>query len=170
MISIFFNRVFRAIKIDVDLYEEVEKDKFSRSFPSTMDKLKDLPETNILASDEEAIPFELVFKDKKSIKNLLHGSGSDIDKFGTQYIGTGEKAQANGWGLYFAQLFGVSKYYKEKDFKSVQASFGKKGKNLFEFNQPLSKDIDLDTLFELQDNPFLAVSYTHLTLPTKRIV
>ena len=27
MISIFLNRVFRAIKIDVDLYEEVEKDK-----------------------------------------------------------------------------------------------------------------------------------------------
>ena len=27
MISIFLNRVFRAIKIDIDLYEEVEKDK-----------------------------------------------------------------------------------------------------------------------------------------------
>ena len=27
MITIFFNRVFRAIKIDIDLYEEVEKDK-----------------------------------------------------------------------------------------------------------------------------------------------
>ena len=27
MISIFINRVFRAIKIDIDLYEEVEKDK-----------------------------------------------------------------------------------------------------------------------------------------------
>jgi len=27
MISIFFNRVFRAIKIDIDLYEEVEVDK-----------------------------------------------------------------------------------------------------------------------------------------------
>jgi hypothetical protein len=27
MINLFFNRVFRAIKIDIDLYEEVEKDK-----------------------------------------------------------------------------------------------------------------------------------------------
>ena len=27
MINIFFNRVFRAIKIDIELYEEVEKDK-----------------------------------------------------------------------------------------------------------------------------------------------
>ena len=27
MISIFLDRVFRAIKIDADLYEEVEKDK-----------------------------------------------------------------------------------------------------------------------------------------------
>ena len=27
MISLFVNRIFRAIKIDIDLYEEVEKDK-----------------------------------------------------------------------------------------------------------------------------------------------
>ena len=27
MINLFINRVFRAIKIDIDLYEEVEKDK-----------------------------------------------------------------------------------------------------------------------------------------------
>ena len=27
MMNNFFNRVFRAIKIDVDLYEEVERDK-----------------------------------------------------------------------------------------------------------------------------------------------
>ena len=27
MINLFFNRVFRAIKIDIDLFEEVEKDK-----------------------------------------------------------------------------------------------------------------------------------------------
>ena len=27
MINLFINRIFRAIKIDIDLYEEVEKDK-----------------------------------------------------------------------------------------------------------------------------------------------
>ena len=27
MINIFLNRIFRAIKIDIDLFEEVEKDK-----------------------------------------------------------------------------------------------------------------------------------------------
>ena len=27
MINIFFNRIFRAIKIDIELFEEVEKDK-----------------------------------------------------------------------------------------------------------------------------------------------
>ena len=27
MINLFFNRVFRAIKIDIELFEEVEKDK-----------------------------------------------------------------------------------------------------------------------------------------------
>ena len=27
MINLFLNRIFRAIKIDIDLFEEVEKDK-----------------------------------------------------------------------------------------------------------------------------------------------
>ena len=27
MINLFINRIFRAIKIDIELYEEVEKDK-----------------------------------------------------------------------------------------------------------------------------------------------
>ena len=27
MINLFFNRIFRAINIDIDLYEEEEKDK-----------------------------------------------------------------------------------------------------------------------------------------------
>ena len=127
---------------DPNVQEEVEKDKFSRSFPSTMDKLKDYPETNILASEEEAIPFELVFKDKKRIKNMLHGSGSDIDKFSTKYIGTGEGMQANGWGLYFAQLLGVAKNYRDKDFKKIQAFYGKTGKNRFQFEQPLFAGVD----------------------------
>ena len=73
---------------------------------------------------------------------MLHGSGSDIDKFSTEYIGTGEGTQANGWGLYFAQQLGVAKNYRDKDFKKIQAFYGKKGKNRFEFEQPLFAGAD----------------------------
>ena len=42
-----------------------------------------------------------------------HGSPYKFDKFTTDKIGTGEGAQAYGWGLYFAGNKEVAKYYKE---------------------------------------------------------
>lgn len=41
-----------------------------------------------------------------------HGSPYDHNKFTTAKIGTGEGAQAYGWGLYFAQAKEVAEYYK----------------------------------------------------------
>lgn len=43
-----------------------------------------------------------------------HGSAIDFDKFNVEYIGTGEGAQAHGWGLYFALKDSTAKGYNEK--------------------------------------------------------
>ncbi len=43
-----------------------------------------------------------------------HGSPHKFDKFSLDAIGTGEGAQAYGWGLYFAGKKDVAEYYKEK--------------------------------------------------------
>jgi hypothetical protein len=43
-----------------------------------------------------------------------HGSPHKFDKFTTDAMGTGEGAQAYGWGLYFAGNKAVAKYYQEK--------------------------------------------------------
>lgn len=43
-----------------------------------------------------------------------HGTPHKVDKFSTDKIGTGEGAQAYGWGLYFAESVDVAKEYKEK--------------------------------------------------------
>lgn len=42
-----------------------------------------------------------------------HGSGVDFDKFQTRFVGTGEKAQAFGWGLYFSDLLDIAEFYRE---------------------------------------------------------
>ncbi|MFZ9958971.1 MAG: hypothetical protein ACO3GP_01165 [Candidatus Limnocylindrus sp.] len=42
-----------------------------------------------------------------------HGTPHKVDKFSTDKIGTGEGAQAYGWGLYFAQAKDVADTYKE---------------------------------------------------------
>lgn len=43
-----------------------------------------------------------------------HGSPHEFDKFDLGAIGSGEGAQAHGWGLYFAQDRKVSERYREK--------------------------------------------------------
>ena len=41
-----------------------------------------------------------------------HGTPHDFDKFSTAFMGSGEGAQAYGWGLYFAGKKEVAEYYK----------------------------------------------------------
>jgi hypothetical protein len=43
----------------------------------------------------------------------FHGTPHKVDKFSTAKIGTGEGAQVYGWGLYFAEKFGVAKKYRD---------------------------------------------------------
>lgn len=51
-----------------------------------------------------------------------HGTPHKVDKFTTAKIGTGEGAQAYGWGLYFAEIRSVARMYQkrltERDFIS----------------------------------------------------
>ena len=43
--------------------------------------------------------------------NAYHGSPHSFDKFSTQHMGTGEGAQAFGWGLYFTELEDIADRY-----------------------------------------------------------
>jgi len=43
-----------------------------------------------------------------------HGSPHIFDRFSLDKVGTGEGAQAFGWGLYFAGRKGVAKFYRDK--------------------------------------------------------
>lgn len=46
--------------------------------------------------------------------SAFHGTPWNVDRFSTEFIGTGEGRQAFGWGLYFAQDIEVAKGYAEK--------------------------------------------------------
>lgn len=47
-------------------------------------------------------------------QSAYHGTPHKFDEFSTENIGTGEGAQAHGWGLYFAENKDVSEGYREK--------------------------------------------------------
>lgn len=44
----------------------------------------------------------------------FHGTPHDFNEFSTDHVGTGEGAQAYGWGLYFASSEAVGRHYREK--------------------------------------------------------
>ncbi len=52
-----------------------------------------------------------------TITGRFHGTAADVQQFRTKYIGTGEGAQAYGWGLYFSELRNVAEEYKKSDVK-----------------------------------------------------
>jgi hypothetical protein len=51
------------------------------------------------------------------IAGTWHGTAADFRKFNTDFMGTGEGAQAYGWGIYLAQRLGIAKGYFEQDVK-----------------------------------------------------
>ncbi len=55
----------------------------------------------------------LVPKGKVRASFAHHGTGADLKgrKFNLDFIGTGEGAQAYGWGIYFAELLNIGQFY-----------------------------------------------------------
>ena len=49
----------------------------------------------------------------------FHGSGADFDQFEIDKIGTGEGAQAYGYGLYFTDSEDIAKFYKDMMARNV---------------------------------------------------
>lgn len=77
-----------------------------------------------------------------------HGSPYDFDKFDLGAIGTGEGAQAHGWGLYFAKKKTVSKNYQ----KVLSKRLGTTSPKLFKVEIPDEKImLDEDKYFKEQN-------------------
>jgi hypothetical protein len=60
----------------------------------------------------------------KSQVDAYHGTGYEFDKFSAKKIGTGEGAQAFGWGLYFTDVKEIANEYAKKiSFKNTVDNF-----------------------------------------------
>jgi hypothetical protein len=73
----------------------------SRAIPADASKIVQMPDGA-----------QLVGPTTFSIR-AYHGTPHKVDKFTTAKIGTGEGAQAYGWGLYFAEALNVAKTYSD---------------------------------------------------------
>jgi hypothetical protein len=87
-----------GLAADVDMYM---RDPESRNIP------------NYLLTASGVLPFLPAASQVRQGIKAYHGSPHDFDRFSTDYIDTGEGAQAYGRGLYFAEREGTAKSYRE---------------------------------------------------------
>jgi hypothetical protein len=68
---------------------------------------------------------------KVALLRAFHGTPHrGIDKFSTDFIGTGEGNQSFGWGLYFSGLKEIGEYYRKALAGASQPRFKKDGKTI----------------------------------------
>jgi len=77
------------------------------------------PLLNVDAAPTEGIANVVPPTDTDSGIIAFHGSGADFDQFKLSKIGTGEGAQAFGYGLYFTDSEDIAKFYKNKISEGV---------------------------------------------------
>jgi len=70
------------------------------------------PDPAIAAAGDAVAKFRAPTKNQPGTI-AFHGSGADFDEFQVKYIGTGEGAQAYGYGLYFTESEDIAKYYRD---------------------------------------------------------
>lgn len=80
-------------------------------------------------------------------QSAYHGTPHKFDNFSTEHIGSGEGAQAHGWGLYFASNKDISENYRKDLLESYNnmSSFKYKG-------QPVEEENLRTALYRLKKN------------------
>ena len=90
----------------------------------------------------------------------FHGSGADFDEFRLEMIGTGEGAQAYGYGLYFTDSEDIARFYKDALTEPGGVPLTYKGKRL---DTPYTNEIEerfadeLAGLTEVEKDDFVTV-------------
>ncbi len=84
-------------------------------------------------------------EDSEFLQTVFHGSPFSFDEFDMAQIGTGEGAQAYGWGLYFAEEQDVATRYVPRDFDSEQEMLSRY-KAAEQANDPLAMEMWEDAM------------------------
>lgn len=95
-------------RYDLQTQQEAKQLLEEGKMPFSMSRAKPADASNVIELPDGA---QMVGPTMFSI-TAYHGTPHKVDKFSLSKIGTGEGAQAYGWGLYFAENQGVAKQYQ----------------------------------------------------------
>ncbi len=119
-LSDFFKKVGDRLGIK-NLTPDEKFEKFVRSAAGDLLGGKEIKES---AKNDGSARFQ--------VDDIYHGSPYSFDKFTTSKMGTGEGAQAFGWGLYFTDVKGIAEGYANALAKAKfdSKSFGKENEGI----------------------------------------
>ena len=81
----------------------------------------------------------------------FHGSGTDFDQFKLEKIGTGEGAQAFGYGLYFTDKEDIAKFYRDSVGAGNEVTY--KGKVIQDLDQDFADENNIAHMAGQQETP-----------------
>ena len=81
----------------------------------------------------------------------FHGSGADFDEFKLEKIGTGEGAQAFGYGLYFTDKEDIAKFYRDSVGAGNEVTY--KGKVIQDLDQDFADENNIAHMAGQQETP-----------------
>ena len=81
----------------------------------------------------------------------FHGSGADFDEFKVEKIGTGEGAQAFGYGLYFTDKEDIAKFYRDSVGAGNEVTY--KGKIIQDLDQDYADENNIAHMAGQQETP-----------------
>jgi hypothetical protein len=122
--------------------EKIERDKWTTDLPLVQNALAEAYASQLkrrgLSKDADRALAQYVNADRAAqfSQRAYHGTPHrGIEKFSTEMIGTGEGAQAYGWGMYFAKARDIAEFYRksltQNSLKVSQEEFVKAVANRF---------------------------------------
>lgn len=105
----FIKEAFRKIGIDLSLTDSDIAYMLWKSKNRITDKDS---MTDIIRKSAEDTRIKEGIEER--FRTVNHGSGASFDRFDHSFMGTGEGAQAYGWGTYVTEVNGIAKSYAEK--------------------------------------------------------
>jgi len=117
-IAEIYNRLSRPLQAISEPMQEIFRKAFGKeNFDAIMRMKENVDEGMIVDKLLDNTPPDSAYDDVFDALfqvEAWHGSPYQFDKFTTDKIGTGEGAQAFGWGLYFTDLESIARNYAEK--------------------------------------------------------
>ena len=153
------NEPLRNIEAQLNMLEE-----YLASINVDLAEIADNAEVRRLMEQAAANP-EIQDAANRLYQSVFHGSPYTFDRFSLEAVGTGEGAQAFGWGLYFAEQRSIAEFYQDK-LSAVPAEYRLNGQNVDQLYRQadVQRQYDVLEVYEsilLHDSPAeLQAKYT----------